>query len=167
MEYQATIDKKTYRIQKDDAKFTIDGKEIQWDLSRISNRQFHILVNNVSYNSEVVEIKREEKIVILKINGQIREVKLKDKFDLLLDKMGLSEVNTQQLSKLKAPMPGLILDIKVSPGEQVAKGDQLLVLEAMKMENVIKSPGEGIVKAIIVRKGDSVEKNQILIEFEN
>jgi biotin carboxyl carrier protein len=167
MEYQATIDKKSYRIQKDESKFTIDEKGFTWDISKISGSHFHILLNNVSYNAEVVEIKREEKEVSLKINGQVIEINLKDKFDLLLDKMGLSAVNSQQLSKLKAPMPGLILDIKVSPGDNVAKGDQLLVLEAMKMENVIKSPGEGIVKSIVVNKGDSVEKNQILIEFEN
>ncbi|MFC2187146.1 acetyl-CoA carboxylase biotin carboxyl carrier protein subunit [Fulvivirgaceae bacterium LMO-SS25] len=167
MEYQATIDKKSYRVQRDDSNFTIEDKDFPWDISRISDRHFHILLNNVSYNAEVVEIKREEKLVSLKINGQILEVGLKDKFDLLLDKMGLSAVNSQQLSKMKAPMPGLILDIKVAPGDNVAKGDQLLVLEAMKMENVIKSPGEGVVKAIIVKKGDSVEKNQILIEFEN
>lgn len=167
MEYQATIDKNSYRIQKDDSTFILNDKNFSWDISRISDRQFHILVNNISYNAEVVEIKREEKIVILKINGQIQEVALKDKFDLLLDKMGLSAVNASQMSKLKAPMPGLILDIKVTAGDSVAKGDQLLVLEAMKMENVIKSPGEGVVKAIIVKKGDSVEKNQILIEFEN
>ncbi|MFZ6663966.1 acetyl-CoA carboxylase biotin carboxyl carrier protein subunit [Peijinzhouia sedimentorum] len=167
MEYQATIDKKSYRVQRDDSNFTIEDKDFPWDISRISDRHFHILLNNVSYNAEVVEIKREEKLVSLKINGQILEVALKDKFDLLLDKMGLSAVNSQQLSKMKAPMPGLILDIKVAPGDNVAKGDQLLVLEAMKMENVIKSPGEGVVKAIIVKKGDSVEKNQILIEFEN
>tara|TARA_R110002049_G_scaffold144968_2_gene307256 strand:- start:85 stop:588 length:504 start_codon:yes stop_codon:yes gene_type:complete len=167
MEYQATIDKKSYRVQRDDSNFTIEDKDFPWDISRISDRHFHILLNNVSYNAEVVEIKREEKLVSLKINGQILDVGLKDKFDLLLDKMGLSAVNSQQLSKMKAPMPGLILDIKVAPGDNVAKGDQLLVLEAMKMENVIKSPGEGVVKAIIVKKGDSVEKNQILIEFEN
>lgn len=167
MEYQATIGKKSYRIQTDDTNFTIDDKDFPWNISRISDRHFHILLNNVSYNAEVVEIKWEEKSVSLKINGQTLEVALKDKFDLLLDKMGLSAVHSQQLSKLKAPMPGLIIDIKVAPGDNVAKGDQLLVLEAMKMENVIKSPGEGVVKSIIVKKGDSVEKNQLLIEFEN
>jgi biotin carboxyl carrier protein len=62
-------------------------------------------------------------------------------------------------------MPGLIVSVNVQPGDVVAKGDSILILEAMKMENNIKSPGEGTIKAIKIGKGDRVEKNQILIEF--
>jgi len=62
-------------------------------------------------------------------------------------------------------MPGLIIDLKIKAGDTVKSGDQLLILEAMKMENIIKSPGDGIVKFIKVKKGDSVEKGQVLLEF--
>jgi biotin carboxyl carrier protein len=62
-------------------------------------------------------------------------------------------------------MPGLILDLKVKPGDEVKKGDVVLILEAMKMENSIKSPGDGIVKLVKVNLKDSVEKNQVLIQF--
>ena len=62
-------------------------------------------------------------------------------------------------------MPGLILDLKVKPGDEVKKGDIVLILEAMKMENIIKSPGDGLVKSVKVKLKDSVEKNQILIQF--
>jgi biotin carboxyl carrier protein len=62
-------------------------------------------------------------------------------------------------------MPGLIIDLKVKQGDVVKAGDALLILEAMKMENIIKAPGEGTVKMIKAKKGDSVEKNQVLIEF--
>jgi biotin carboxyl carrier protein len=93
------------------------------------------------------------------------EVKLKDKFDLLLEKMGFNNSAILEVKDIKAPMPGLIIDIKVEEGIVVKKGDPLIILEAMKMENIIKSPGEGVVKKIQVKKGDSVEKNQILIQF--
>jgi len=85
--------------------------------------------------------------------------------DLLLEKMGIANLETVQVNDLKAPMPGLILDILVTPGQTVKKGDQLLILEAMKMENVLKAPGDGVVASIEVEKGKSVEKGQILINF--
>ena len=69
------------------------------------------------------------------------------------------------IKDIKAPMPGLILDIMVEVGQEVKKGDALMILEAMKMENVLKSTGEGTITSIEVEKGQSVEKNNILIKF--
>ena len=69
------------------------------------------------------------------------------------------------IAEVKAPMPGLILDVLAKPGQEVKKGDQLMILEAMKMENVLKAQGEGVISGIEVAKGDSVEKNQVLIKF--
>jgi biotin carboxyl carrier protein len=63
-------------------------------------------------------------------------------------------------------MPGLILEIHVQTGQEVNEDDPLLILEAMKMENVITSPRDGIIKSITVKKGETVDKNQLLIEFE-
>ena len=62
-------------------------------------------------------------------------------------------------------MPGLIIQLLVKDGDEVKSGDTLLILEAMKMENIIKAPGDATVKSVKVRKGDGVEKNQVLIEF--
>jgi len=70
------------------------------------------------------------------------------------------------VNEVKAPMPGLLLNVMVKPGNQVFKGDNLLVLEAMKMENMIKSPTDGVVKSIEVEKSSAVDKNQVLIKFE-
>ena len=71
-----------------------------------------------------------------------------------------------KVSDLKAPMPGLVLEVSVEGGQQVSKGDGLLILEAMKMENVIKSPTDGVIKSISVNKGETVEKNQLILNFE-
>ena len=70
------------------------------------------------------------------------------------------------MDNVKAPMPGLVLDILVEAGQSVNKGDNLLILEAMKMENIIKASGNGVVKNININKKDAVEKNQLLIEME-
>ena len=70
-----------------------------------------------------------------------------------------------KVNNVRAPMPGLIIDLKVRNGDTVKAGDALLILEAMKMENIIKAPGDATVKSVKVSKGDGVEKNQVLIEF--
>ena len=67
---------------------------------------------------------------------------------------------------LKAPMPGLVVDLRVKPGQKVKKGDPLVVIEAMKMENIIKARGEAVVKSVHVEAGMSIEKGNLLLEFE-
>lgn len=143
----------------------LNGEPFPWDIVKLSDRTFHILHHDRSYTAEVVELNTAEKTVSLKINGHIHHIQLKDRFDLLLEKMGMASAAGAKVNDLKAPMPGLIVGINVQTGDEVKKGDSLLILEAMKMENVLKSPGNGHVKAIRVAKGDRVEKGQVLVEF--
>lgn len=135
------------------------------DIAEIREGGFHVLKDTVSYNAEVVKAHLSDKSFTVKVNGKLMEVKVQDKFDLLLQQLGLSQANGTQPKDLKAPMPGLILDIKVTDGQAVLKGDAVIILEAMKMENVIKAPADGTVKTVKVKKGDNVEKNQVLIVF--
>jgi acetyl-CoA carboxylase biotin carboxyl carrier protein len=65
-----------------------------------------------------------------------------------------------------APMPGKILDVLVNVGDKVAEDDELLILEAMKMENPIFSTADGVVKEIKVNKGDTVDSDQVLVILE-
>ena len=67
---------------------------------------------------------------------------------------------------LTAPMPATIIDIKVKPGDEVKKGDVLVVLEAMKMELPVRAPGNGRVKAVHCRPGDLVQPETSLIDLE-
>jgi biotin carboxyl carrier protein len=143
----------------------INGQPVDIDLSRISDKQFHLIFNNKTYQAEVVQSDQESQLYILKINGKYCEVKVSDLADQLLEKSGLNSGLSNFLNELKAPMPGLILDILAAPGQKVSKGMPLLILEAMKMENIIKATGEGEIKSILVKKGEVVEKNKILIKF--
>ena len=154
-----------FEIVSGDEGFVVNGQPFQWDLATVGKNYFHILHENKSYRAEFVKADQATKTVTLKINGHLYDVVVKDKIDLLLEKMGMNNMNAGRVNNVKAPMPGLIVDLKIKDGDTVQKNDPLLVLEAMKMENVIKSPGDGVVRSIRVKKGDSVDKNQILIEF--
>ena len=145
---------------------TLNGEAFNWDLVKLSDRTYHIIRNDQSYTAEVLELNRDEKTVRLKINGHIHDVQLKDRFDLLLEKMGIANAAAAKISNLKAPMPGLVVGIQVEPGDTVQKGDSLLILEAMKMENILKAPADATIKAIRSQTGDRVEKGQVLVEFE-
>lgn len=142
------------------------GDEIfHWDIQTIGPNYFHILYKHQSFRLEVVEYDEATKTFTLKINGKTSPVQVKDKFDLLLEKLGMADLTSAVVNDVKAPMPGLILDILVEPSQEIKQGDVLIVLEAMKMENVIKAEADATVEEIKVNKGDSVEKNQILIQF--
>jgi biotin carboxyl carrier protein len=160
-------DKKEYQIGFDnDLKSgTIDNQAFNWDVSKINERTFHVIKNNKSYNVELLKANPEEKNFFIKVNGKKFKFEVKDKYDELLKSLGMDNMASAKVANLKAPMPGLVINIAVEIGQTVQKGDALLILEAMKMENVIKSPTDGIIKSITVKKGDAVEKNQVLLNF--
>lgn len=163
--YKATVNNHAFEIEPTETGFLVNDKNVAWDLVTIHEGYYHILYNNKSYRAELVKADRESKTCTIKINGHPYTVVLKDKFDLLLEKMGMNNAGGSKLNVIKAPMPGLIVDLKIQVGDNVKQGDAVLILEAMKMENILKSPGEGVVKNLKVKKGDSVEKGQVLIEF--
>lgn len=142
----------------------IDGKSIDLDWVKLLDNKFHILQQHKSYNLEVLHADTRLKRFSIKVNNNIYDINLQNELDILLDKMGMSAGADDKLEDIKAPMPGLVLDILVEEGQPINKGDNLLILEAMKMENIIKAGGSGIVKSIKVNKKDAVEKNQLLIE---
>jgi acetyl/propionyl-CoA carboxylase alpha subunit len=156
---------KSIEYKEEEGRIYLDNTLFEWNLSKIEKDIYHVIHQDKSYRLEIIEAKLSEKVIILKINGSKVRLKIKDRFDEVLEKLGINESAVSKVNELKAPMPGLILEIKVKEGDTVKTGDVLLILEAMKMENILKSPGEATVKSIKVKKGESVEKNQILIQF--
>jgi biotin carboxyl carrier protein len=156
-----------------DQVFTIEGTDGNYQINGISKsinrRQIapgHYIYSIGNRSIDVRVISNEDKTFSVSLDGQIIEVPYRTSLDLMLEKMGLKDLLAAGNKEFKAPMPGLVLKVLVSPGDEVKKGTPLLVLEAMKMENNIKADSEGVVESIEVNEGQSVEKNQILIKFQ-
>lgn len=162
--FQVSVNDKRFEIDLKEGSTTVNNTRVDFDVTQISSYRYHVIYRNKSYRIETPK-PGDTKEFSFKVNGRPYSVQLKDKFDLLLEKMGLNSADMAKLNTVKAPMPGLVVEIKVKPGDHVAIGDALVILEAMKMENIIRSAGDGVVKSINVKKGDGVEKNQVLIEF--
>lgn len=135
-------------------------------ISSLPDGRLLLHVGSQVFTARLLDINKQEKTLTLSLNGKSVPVTLKEPLDDLLHSMGLDKMTTAKVSHVKAPMPGLVLNVLVEPGQEVKKGDKLLVLEAMKMENIIKAAGDGKVGRIAVEKGQAVDKNQTLIEFE-
>lgn len=149
--------------EKDDV--LVNGKSINLDVHQVNKTSFHILYQHRSYNAELVELNKSEKTCTVRVNAHVYNMSLTDQFDELLRKLGMDNLAALKVSELKAPMPGMVLKVLVKEGEEVKKGTNLLILEAMKMENIIKSPADGVVKLIKVSASNKVEKNQVMIVF--
>lgn len=154
-----------FQLLSENGSLKLDGETLKHDVREVKEGHLHFLYQHKSYNAEVVSAEAGDKNMVVKVNGKLYQVDVQDQFDLLLKEMGLNGVAGKLALEVKAPMPGLVLSVNVLEGQVIKKGDSLLVLEAMKMENMLKSATDGTVKKIFVNKGDKVEKNQVLIEF--
>ena len=126
---------------------------------------FHIINGNKGFLAKLKSINYEEKTFVFEVDGKECEVKLQSSLEALIEKMGLNTGLSKKQELIKAPMPGLVLDVKVSEGQIVKQGDPLLILEAMKMENIIFAAHDATIGAIYAKNGDSVEKAMVLMEF--
>ena len=156
----------SYSVKVNDFQFEFTEDEIIGsELSIKPNGAYSLLINHSSFNAKVIQANKTSKNQTVEVNGEIFEIEIKDELDQVLEKLGFNAVNNIQLKEIKAPMPGLVLDIAVEEGQQVVKGDKILILEAMKMENSIVIPTDATIKTILVKAGQSVEKGQVLVEL--
>jgi biotin carboxyl carrier protein len=157
-------------IHFDDDRLTsgkIGNKKFKWDIELIDKQcsYYHIIKDNASYNASVLEYDEENKSLVISVRGNVYKVEVKDEYDVLLENLGIDISTGKKVSDIKAPMPGLVKDILIQAKQEVHQGDSLLILEAMKMENIIKSPTDGVIKSIEIELDAAVEKNQVLIKF--
>ena len=147
--------------------FQIGDEELQnWDVSPLGQNGYHVIRKNENFEVKFIQSDFLSKKYEVVINQNAYTIQIQDELDALIQKMGIRTDRTKIITTLKAPMPGLILDIKVKTGQEVQENETLLILEAMKMENTFQSPRQGIIKSIHVTKGQAIDKGQTLIEFE-
>lgn len=144
---------------------SFNGKD-DLQIRKLEDDSYAIEWDGVTYTLDVVNTDYSAKTFDVRVNGTLYSFKVRDQYDAMLKELGI-EIKTEDAAKdIKAPMPGLVLNIHASLGSAVKKGDTILVLEAMKMENSIKAAVDGVVKSISVETGQAVEKNQVLVIFE-
>ena len=157
-----------YKVNVNDTfHFDLEKKSIsQLDAVGVEQNKFHILHKNTPYLAEIIASDFIQKSYTIKINNNTYTVVISNPLDILIKEMGFEVGLTRQVNFIKAPMPGLILEISVVVGQTVKENDNLIILGAMKMENSFLSPRDGVIKTISVMMGDAVDKGQLLIEFE-
>ena len=162
-QYRALVGDRTFDITVADGHLVVDGKERAYTFEVLREGYVSLIVGGRSVPVSVEPVGDDQLEVT--IDGQRTTVRVKDERDLLLDEFGLGE-DAAAGGEVRAPMPGLVLDVLVEEGDEVTVDQGLLVLEAMKMENELKAPSGGIVTAIHAASGDAVNKDALLIEIE-
>lgn len=153
-------------ITEDGLIFNVTSDELSaLDIVQNQDGSYSMIDQNISYHIEIIRSDYLEKTYTLKVNDKEISLVLKSELDIKIENMGYIGKEGVSGGIIYSPMPGLVVKTSVVAGQEVDKGQALLVLEAMKMENVIKSPVKGVVGKIWVANGDSVSKKQVLIEI--
>jgi len=165
MKFEAQIKNQKMSLDIDEEHHLIkNGNEDQaYSLEVLNDGRYLLRLGLKTYTLDDITI--DNRVVHLSLNGQHYSVGIKDEQGLLLESLGFSQQLATAQNALKAPMPGKILDVLHQEGDKITKGEPLVILEAMKMENELTSPSDGEIDRVHVHPGDSVEKNATLIEI--
>lgn len=162
MKYVASIGDKEYIIEiLDEHHIILEGETYEVDFESVSGQPVHsLLVDGKSYEAYVYP---EDKGWQVLLHGNLYLIDVEDERERRLRASLGGGPAEQGEYLLKAPMPGLVVSVPVSEGEAVAKGDVLVILESMKMQNELKSPRDGTIDRVRVKSGDSVEQRDTLL----
>ena len=142
------------------------GSEESWDWKQLAPGVFDVRMGNRNVRIERMDGPDPAGNITVRVNGVVQTLQVLNQQQLLLESMGMTAGAETQEKHVESPMPGKILQVMVSPGAEVGEGDSLLVLEAMKMENVIRAPRAGIIEEVHARVGEVVEKAAVLVTYE-
>jgi len=165
MKYITTVDGKEYLIEIVDEKhIRIGDRLLEVDFESVSGQPvFSIILDGKSYESFISESDEGWQVLM---RGKQYQITVEDEREKRLKVAAGGGVVEGGEFNLKAPMPGLVVAIPVSEGQEIKKGDVLIILESMKMQNELKSPKDGIVERIRVKAGESVEQKQALLSVK-
>lgn len=150
----------------DSFNFSLEPVDTQnLDIIKTPSGILHLIQGTSSVSIDVIERNFHRRNYVVKINGNTYKIDIETKLDALINELGLAKGIQKKINNVNAPMPGQIIAISVQPGQEVKENEPLLILEAMKMENVMVSPRDGMIKEVFIKTKDIVEKGQLLIEF--
>lgn len=155
-----------FSINSKEGILTCNGDAVEWSGLQLPAGNYSIVLDGRSYVAQVIRVDKEAKTVTIVIDQQEYEVAIEEPIDQLLAEMGIKDAMTRKVNDIKAPMPGLVLKVLVTPGQAIKKGDPVLILEAMKMENVFKATVDAVVKEVKVTERTAVEKGEVLVILE-
>ena len=156
-----------YKVKVNEFEFNFTQEQVDAiDLIQNPNGESNLILHHESINAVLIKADLSGKRQIIEIDGQSFDIQIKDELDQMLDKMGFSAVVSKQIKEVKAPMPGLVLEVNVTEGQIVKEGDKILILVAMKMENSILIHADATIKKILVKAGQPVDKGQVLVELD-
>jgi biotin carboxyl carrier protein len=162
MKYQTIVNGETFDIDiNEDGRILVNGEARAVDFRVLRRGELYsMLLDHLSFEAVVEE--RDEIYHVL-MDGDLYEVEVTDERSRRLASAFMAFGDTGGEVSIRAPMPGLIVRIAVAEGQTVSKGETLMILESMKMENELKSPRDGTIHRILVSAGENVEQNKILV----
>ena len=165
MKYITTIDGKEYTVEIiDERHVSLNGEVFEIDFQPVHDQPvYSLLMEGKSYESYVSLDEDTWEVVLL---GNRYTAQVLDEREMRLRAAAGGSVADTGVFNLKSPMPGLIIDVPVEEGQEVAKGDVLVILESMKMQNELRSPKDGVISRIRIAAGDSVEQKAALLSVE-
>lgn len=165
MKYIATIEDQTFEIEiNGEQEIIVDGKPFEADFNSVADQPvYSLLLNGHSYEASVYSL---EAVIQVLLRGQLYDVLVEDERQRRLrETSGGLKVEAGEFH-LKAPMPGMIVAVPVEEGQEVTKGQHLIILESMKMQNELKAPRDGVIRRLSVKPGDSVDQDATLLTLD-
>jgi|JFJP01.1.fsa_nt_gi biotin carboxyl carrier protein len=164
MKYITTIGGKGFEIEIVDEEHILIGTQLyEVDFKSVSGQPvFSLILNGKSHEAFVYQGEEDWEVLI---RGRQYQVKVEDEREKRLKTAGGGDITDGEFH-LKAPMPGLVVVVMIEEGQEVKKGQVMLILESMKMQNELKSPRDGIMGRVRVKAGESVEQRQTLLSVQ-
>lgn len=165
MKYIATIDGVAYEIEiNEQGEILTDGERLPADFMAVAEQSvYSLILDNKSFEAHIAPGPMGLEVLL---RGQRYTVQVEDERSRILREVGGAEIEQSGEFQLKAPMPGLVVDVPIEAGQQVTKGDHLIILESMKMQNELKAPRDGKILRVRVSPGDSVQQNAVMVVME-
>jgi biotin carboxyl carrier protein len=157
-------DKKLKVLSPGDSRISVDLREYDYDLVHLAGQKYLLRLDNRFI--EITSVVLQNESLSIYINGRNYETGI---HSLMQEKAAVilqQKKSPHHITKVKSPMPGMILKIKRNLNEKITQGDTVLILEAMKMENDLRAPHSGIIKDIFVKEGNAIEKGTVLFTIE-